>query len=351
MPNFADVDDMALLLIAIILIVSVGLEVRRKGFFDDSLKRESADAIKGVFILLIVVSHAMGYYDYCGYTYSLPADGLARKGLLCLGQLVVVMFLFLSGYGVMEQWKQRGRSYVVLMPRRRVLTTLLNFDVAVVVFAIASVAMGSPVQWRQMALSLVAWESVGNSNWYIFAILLCYVAAWLSLRFCRAKGWQAVAACTMILLLAMAVLQMCKPPMWSDTLLSFPAGMAWSLLGSKAVAVVHRRYAVCLVASMAAFSLLYILPLNAAGLRPNLMAVAFALMVVVVVQKVRPGGKVLRWCGSHLFPLYIYQRLPMMVVATLWPSWVAAHAVLFVVVTFAVTVVIAHYYHYWQIRL
>ena len=43
-----------------------------------------------------------------------------------MGQLVVVMFLFYSGYGIGESYKKKGVNYVQQMPVHRILTTLLN---------------------------------------------------------------------------------------------------------------------------------------------------------------------------------------------------------------------------------
>lgn len=60
-------------------------------------------------------------------------------------QLVVVMFLFYSGYGVGESFKRKGDGYVKSMPRHRILATLLNFDVAVIVFILLGLALGHPI--------------------------------------------------------------------------------------------------------------------------------------------------------------------------------------------------------------
>lgn len=42
------------------------------------------------------------------------------------GQLIVVMFLFYSGYGVMESVRSKGTAYIKSIPFKRVLSTLVT---------------------------------------------------------------------------------------------------------------------------------------------------------------------------------------------------------------------------------
>lgn len=136
----------------------------------DYLGREQCESVKGIFILLVFFSHFMGYVRQTGgVAFDMP-----------LGQLIVTLFLFYSGYGVMESIRTKGAAYVREMPKRRILTTLLNFDIAVLAFIGVDLLLGQSLTAKQCLLSLVAWDSVGNSNWYIFVILLCYVAAWMT---------------------------------------------------------------------------------------------------------------------------------------------------------------------------
>lgn len=170
-----------LLLIGVLLLCLYRIEPQLSGFNGDYLSKGSTNSIKGIFILLIVVSHSLGYIHSGAYRFSSIGDGILLWIIGHLGQLVVVMFLFYSGYGVSESYKRKGPDYVKGFPRRRILTTLLNFDVAIVAFLLLGLLLGTPMSAKQVLLSFVGWESVGNSNWYIFVILLCYVISYLSM--------------------------------------------------------------------------------------------------------------------------------------------------------------------------
>ena len=54
--------------------------------------------------------------------------------------------------------------------------------------------------------------------------------------------------------------------------------------------------------------------------------------------------------GEHLFPIYIYMRLPMIVLENKLPVMIDVWPALFIVISLVVTLVIAHFYRYWQIK-
>ena len=67
-------------------------------------------------------------------------------------------------------------------------------------------------------------------------------------------------------------------------------------------------------------------------------------------MKVKLTNAVLVWFGVNLFPIYIYQRLPMLVFAkTAAPGFIARHSLLYMVSCFVLTRVIACLYRYWRI--
>ena len=78
-----------------------GIKYRRVDSFGvNYLSKDATNAIKGIWILFVFLRHANQYVHNSGYVYSSLGDRLflIMDGLLL--QLIVVMFLFFSGYGV-----------------------------------------------------------------------------------------------------------------------------------------------------------------------------------------------------------------------------------------------------------
>lgn len=307
----------------------------------DYLGREQCDSVKGIFILTVFFSHFMQYVSMAGgHAYSLQ-----------LGQMIVTLFLFYSGYGVMESIKKKGYEYVKSMPKRRILTTLLNFDVAVLMFIVLDLVLGRSITLRQSLLSFVCWESVGNSNWYIFAIICSYVAAFVACYKLRFRQWGGVIS---LVLLAgyVVIMSRYKGSWWYDTILCFPVGMMYSQYRPRIEAIAARFY----IPLIAFVTIVYLgighIHIFARGLMPNVKAIAFALLVVMITMRVPIRNAALGWCGQNLFPLYIYQRIPMLIFFALDPSGFATWRMpIYFALCFIITLVIAKLYPKWQVRL
>lgn len=120
-------DFFCLLIIAIVI---KGAKLSGLNQFNtEYLSIENCNNIKGVFLLIIIVNHASQYLN-------LSTDNFYDNGWLVfikfLGQMVVSMFMFYSGYGIMESIAKKKRKYILSMPYKRVFKTFINFDIALV---------------------------------------------------------------------------------------------------------------------------------------------------------------------------------------------------------------------------
>lgn len=98
---------MFLLYIIIILLLSSGITFYKTGFHEGYIAKEQCNCLKGFFIVVVFCRHIAPYLSEAGYDFSLLGDNLFRQIDESIGQLLVVMFLFYSGYGVMESIKKK----------------------------------------------------------------------------------------------------------------------------------------------------------------------------------------------------------------------------------------------------
>ena len=147
------------------------------------------------------------------YTYTSEFDKLGGNVSRTLGQMIVVMFMFYSGYGIGESVKRKGMGYIKSFPKNRVLKTLLHFDVAILIYFILSLILELNYPSGQVALAFIGWTSIGNSNWYIFAVIILYVITWIAFSIFRKNKVAAAAGVTLLTV----VNEVCK----SDSKLCF----------------------------------------------------------------------------------------------------------------------------------
>ena len=305
------------LLVSIFILCLYGSRFNLKGFNEEYLSRDCTNSIKGIFILLIVISHSLPYIRNCGYAFNGIGDYWFLQFFQMSSQLVVVMFLFYSGYGVGESSKLKGSSYIKSIPRHRILGTLLNFDVAVLAFIVVDFLLGIELTTNQCLLSLVAWKSVGNSNWYIFVILLCYLMTYIALRLPLSKPFYRVFVLFGLCALAVFFLWAFKQDYWYNTILCYPLGFMFSTFKCKIEDFFKENYWTCVLALLLALMLIHLWHqlqgFDKFQFGYNVMSIVFALLMLSLTLKARINNKVLIWFGRMLFPVYIYMRLPMLV--------------------------------------
>ncbi len=333
-----------LYLVFVIVLILWGLKFKNN---NDYISKERCNSIKGVFILLILLTHSMQYIDSSGYMYG-GADRLVQMFRNGIGQLVVVMFLFYSGYGVALSIERKGKTYVDNMPRHRLLPTLLNFDVAVLVFVILNLILDKQMSISQIGLSLLGWDSVGNSNWYIFDILLCYATNYIVAKFFSGRYlWIWLLASVVVVIF---VLSLFKSAYWYNTLLAYPAGAVFAQYEKRIIGLFQKYYVVLLILLSGLFVVCFFILPSAKGIFTNIASVCFAFIVIMLSMKVVVGNAFLNWCGTNLFPLYIYQRIPMIVMYDLiGTGFVSSYPELFVFLALLITAIIAYFYKYWRI--
>lgn len=325
--------------------------------FPDYIGKPQTESVKGIFTVLILFSHMRGYIVGGG---NMQYNCVFNAVMLALGQMVVVMFLFYSGYGVTESLKRNRREYTRTFIRKRFLKVWLMFAAAVSLYLTLSLILGIKYTPRQYALCWIGYESIGNSNWFVFDILVLYLATYagmkLSDRMKTGLGTAAATTCGLAFCIIACLIAAGKQAYWFDTIMAYPAGMLYSLGKEK----IERRTAspwqwvATLCGTAALFAATYLAGSlanrgdiladnNTAKLAVMLAnhlfsAPLFAVAVVLATMRIKPGNGALHWIGINAFSIYILQRLVMIVAAK---SGLGAHGLAFALVVTPIVMVIA----------
>ena len=232
---------MIIFLAVFAVICLIGMQIKPKGtdkFITDYMSVDKTMSIKGIFIIIVFFAHFNSYV-----TYTSAWDTFYLEYFNKIGQCMVTLFMFYSGYGVMESVKKKSIAYVHKIPVNRILGTLFRFDIAILLFAVLRLAVGKEITAPQFLLSLVGWDSLGNSNWYIFAVVVAYAITYIAFEICRDKGkyYPAAILVTMgcaayIFILAHFEL---KQVHWYDTIICYACGVWYSLLREKIEKIIN----------------------------------------------------------------------------------------------------------------
>lgn len=279
----------------------------------DYMSVRTTNGIKGFFLGMVFLSHIWTYTDF-----SQPyLDGLYRNPVRGrTGQCIVTMFLFYSGYGIMESVKKKGREYVDRIPIQRFLKVLLQFDCAIVLFWIYRYLTGAHYGIRKMLLTFAGWDGIGNSNWYIFCVLWLYIFTFVSFKAFPNSHTKAVFGILALSLLYMTVMyRLGRDYWWYDTILCYTWGMFFSLYRGKIEALVNESFASWMFfvfVLLAGHTVAYYYR-NVNPVVYQLWVFCFVAAIVAFTMRFVIDSPFLYEGGVYLFELYILQRLPMMI--------------------------------------
>ena len=299
-------------------------------------------SIKGIFVITVFFSHFCPYVHLESW-YDLPL----RYYCSCFGQLMVAPFFFYSGYGIFESIKAKGHGYIQTFPRNRILKTLLHFDFAVCLFLLLDLLIGEHVSISRFVLSLTGWDSIGNSNWFIFAILCAYVSVYTAMVFFGENLSLSLLLVTALLLVYVVVISHFKELPWFDTVLAFPLGCLLSLHKAKFESIMKGKR----IAPIGALLGIFILSVTQSGIvhgfiKSQIALLAFLYVLVFLSLHIRLENRILNWFGTHVFGIYILQRIPMNLFSFLHLN--EYNMYLYFVLCFASTLVLASLFSRWN---
>ena len=280
--------------------------VRFSPFHEDYCAKEPTTAIKGVLALIILTSHIRGYILLQPTT----VNHLFLAFFQYLDQSMGALYFFYSGFGICQSLKHK-KHYRNHFLKNRFLKTLLHFDLAVLLYVLASFIprAGHLYPLKNYLFCWTGWESVGNSNWFMFVILALYLIAF-AMMWTR-EGWMALKVLipTVILWIILYFIHMGQY-WWYDTLLTFPLGMLFAEVKSHVDQALRKPLFWWL--SFLGLAVTYIGTHHLIGVDQwGIVNCIFCLLIVVGSMKVQIGNPVLKWLGINAFAIYILQRLPM----------------------------------------
>ncbi len=301
---------------------------------------QKTGAIKGIFVIIVVLSHIRQYVDLKGNPFHEPF----LEFMVFLGQLMVVMFLFYSGYGVLLGINKK-EGYVKTIPTKRVLKVLLHYDIAILIFYFVGLALGKNYSFKKLLLSFIGLDAVGNSVWFIFVIIILYLITFISFIFVKKHIILGTAITTVLSVGAAVALFIIRKNeyWWYDTLLCYPLGMWFALAKpyiDKALLPSFGKWFAATAATAGIFAALNYFYRIYHGNRGIFipMALVFAILVVLISVRVSVNNGILRWFGKRVFGIYILQRIPMIILSHFG---VNDSPFLFAAACFAITVVLA----------
>ncbi len=329
---------MIIYLIVLAVVCLYGISFKGKNGFGDYMSPAKTGSIKGIFVIIVLFSHIRQYIAYDPAPFNAPF----QKFLWAIGQLMVVAFLFYSGYGVALGLKNKD-NYAKTLPKSRILKVFIHFDIAVLLFWITGLILGKNYPVKRVLLSLIGIDALGNSVWFIFDIIILYFLTFLVFSVAKKHIVAGTAVLTVLSIGASIAIYLWKGEQnwWYDTIMCFPLGMWYALAKpkiDKALLGSPVKWAVTTALTLAAFLTLHHFAADGYRIIFIIESLIFALLISFISMRVSINNNILQWFGKRVFGIYILQRIPMLI---LYNYGAQENAFLFAAVSFAATIVMA----------
>lgn len=280
----------------------------------DYLDRTTTATINGLFLLLVFFSHFMTYLPASHWP---PLTSLWMK---TKGELIVATFLFFSGFGIMTQIKRRGHQYVANFPLRRILFIWFKFAAAVTLFLVVTLLWHGQLTGGLIFKAYLGLASLGNSAWYIFAILCAYLMTYLAFSLIRKNSLAAIGLVAAMSVIYLIIASKLLPEYYASTFFCYVGGMLFAYCQQPLTTLITEtrwHYSLAWLLAGTVFIGFYLVCAVERGTWVRLVAYqidacAFAFLFVLLAMKVSLHNPMLRYIGGNaMFSLYILQRLPM----------------------------------------
>lgn len=233
----------------------------------------------------------------------------------------------------------------------------MNFLVGLVFYVLLSPLTGNEIEWKDTPQYLLLWKSTGSPTWYIFVILLCYLASWIAASLFGKSRIKMVITHTVIIAAIAYLLSLFKQDWWYDTIFSYTLGFVYSQYKSEAEKAIGKNYLLSLCITGILFATFYYITRYTSLtwlVAFNLLSMSFAMLNVIIGMKIKIGNKAINWCGEHLFPIYMYQGLFYQMLFNIGGeehTFAVWSPFLFTLASIALTVILAKFYHLWEVKL
>lgn len=280
--------------------------MRYKFFNTEYIGHSATTQINGIFVFLVFMSH---FYGYLGSesNYSFFYSEFQKF----FGQLVVTTFLFYSGYGIFISILRKGDNYINQLPIK-IIELFSMFTVTVLIFYIIDLIVGAHYDFSYVLLSFIGWKSIGNSNWYMFDILLLYALTYLSYKMTRRHG-AALGVLAVLSVISMLVLREYQEgARWYNTFLCYWAGGCYALYKDSYERFVMKDRLHYLLTTACWLALFLFLHHYRTHMSLYILhGIAFVMVINHVSMTIALHSKILQWLGAHIFGIYLLQRVPM----------------------------------------
>ena len=265
------------------------------------LERDASTALKGLSAFFVIAAHTHAWLE--GSVSICPWSKFADIILTQLGGMGVLIFFFLSGYGIQEGYGKRSidRSYII----KRIKNVWLPY-VELKIFFLAVETVIGVLTFNDIPQRL--WGIITMEDWFIFVIVIEYIFYYVA-RKIMAK-YYILALVGMNLVLAVVFIIQQRADRYINSMWLFLFGIILSIYKGMFIRLLRERYYEVAIASGALFLMMgAVFAINKGALWADFVkpisGMALCILLICIMLKSHINSPFLKWGGQRSLYLYI----------------------------------------------
>lgn len=301
-------EDLIFLILCLLSIININLK-GFNNFYYDYLDLKNSNYIKGIFVWMIILYHYRTYHrTNKEYIYNIILN--------YVGQKMVSLFLFYSGFGINQSIKIKGIIYVKTLPKKGTII-FIKSQIIILMYLLTNLILGIKTNLNNYFLSVIFKSHIGNSNWFAFSIISFYYYSYISFIFLQNKNYfYGIFFISIICYIHIYFVYYFYYPkiMHSvDNTLCFIIGFYYSLL-KKYIDKILMKNDIFYFGIISSFIIIYynfyICTIKTIWIASIINAL-FSFIIIFISMKVRFNNEFLYLLNKHSFSIYLLQRIVM----------------------------------------
>ena len=292
--------DALLIILCIALFLKNCNYMKQKQYNQNYLNKENTNALRGLAVLTIFIHHTVRHFTQ---------ESVLKTIFINAGFLAVAIFLFVSGYALMEQSSKR-KDYLKGFFFNKIIKIYAIFVGAnIIVTILDNIFLHTNYSIMNIITSSLKMNfSDGRSLWFVFIILYFYMAFFLSRKYLKSNKQVCISLLCFSLVYIAGFCIMKKGTWWYNTAICFPIGCVVQMNKEKILQCISKNYLIHLLASIILFgSTMYLYQGMQIMWLQFIMPIIFIYMIVCVCMKIQLKSKVLETVNKMSFEIYLLQ--------------------------------------------
>jgi len=292
-------DFIFLLIIFFIAFVSI----KNQDLDTQQLSIKTTSNLQVIAVIFVILHHLSQVLQ----NYS---DSFLSSRLIVAGRFSVGIFFFVSGYGLIKQYKKKGRVYLDTFLKRKVLSIFIPFLLAGIVYFIFRNLIGK-LSLGDAFYSLINGSPVVSNGWFVIMIIFLYFAFFVSAFIARKNDLLlTILLVTSTILVLVIAKYMHYGEWWTNAIFCFPLGVVWSINEKLILDFLFNKYKVSVMVLVVLFSGFFYL--DEVFYHPVIRAFSvlfFVSIVILLSYRVTFQNPIFSYVKVISFELYLYQGL------------------------------------------